>query len=111
MLALLMARAISRGELVKSESRSTLTSKEMRKASSFGSEDFAEEARTGVLLEWKDVRLAAAGVQQYADGEGQVLLLRQVLDGLRIVVFGYLAVVLAKAGDEASSCRARRSTR
>ena len=57
--------------------------------------------KQGVLFQRQDVGLAAAGVEQDSDRQGQVLLLCQPLDDLRIVVFGDLAVVFAKAGDEA----------
>ncbi len=66
-----------------------------------GGEDLFEEARAGLLLEGKDVLLAAAGIEQNADGEGEIFLLGEVFDGLRIVVLVDLAVFLAEAGDVA----------
>src|SRR6185437_11944853 len=67
-----------------------------------GCQDFAQEACAGVLFERLDVGLASAGVQQDSDRQGQVLLLCQALDDLRIVILGHLAVVFSQASDEAA---------
>ncbi len=66
-----------------------------------GGEDVFEELGAGVLLHGEDVLLAAAGVEQNADGEGQVLFLGEVLGLLRLLVLEDLAVVLVQVGDEA----------
>ena len=66
-----------------------------------GGEHVAQEGCAGLLFEGKDVHLAAGGVEQDANGEGKVLLLGKVLDGLRGLVFGEGAVVLDQVGDEA----------
>ena len=96
-----MARASSRGESVKSESRSTLTSKKIEERFVLGRQHFAQEAGTGVLFKGQDVRLAAAGVEQDANGQGEVLLLGETFDGLSSLVLGDLAIVFAEAADEA----------
>ena len=66
-----------------------------------GGEDVFEELGAGLLLEGEDVHLAAGGVEQDADGEGEVLLLGEVLDGLRALVLEDAAVVLVEVGDVA----------
>jgi len=66
----------------------------------FGGEDVAEEGGAGFLLKGKDVLLAAAGIEQNADGERQVFLLREVLEGLELAVFKEAAVAVFEAGDE-----------
>ena len=66
----------------------------------FGGEDVAEEGGAGFLLKGKDVLLAAAGIEQDADGEGKVFLLREVLEGLELAVFKEAAVAVFEAGDE-----------
>jgi hypothetical protein len=67
----------------------------------FGGEDVFEELGSGLLLEGKDVLLAAAGVEEDADGEGEIFFLGEVLDGLGCPVFEDVAVVLVKVGDVA----------
>ena len=66
-----------------------------------GGEDVVEELGAGLLLEGEDVLLAAGGVEQDADGEGEILFLGEVLDGLGDLVLEDAAVVLVEVGDEA----------
>ncbi len=76
-------------------------SKEMRKASSFGVRTSLRNSAPGLLLEGEDVHLAAGGVEQDADGEGEVLLLGEVLGLLELLVLEDAAVALVEIGDEA----------
>ena len=73
----------------------------MRKASSFGVSTSRRKRAPESCSRGRTFGLAAAGVEQDADGQRQVLLLGEALDGLRIVVLGHLAVVFAQVGDEA----------
>ena len=57
-----------------------------------GGEDVFEEAVGGLLLEGEDALLAAAGVEEDADGEGEILLLGEGLDDLGLVVVEDAAV-------------------
>ena len=66
-----------------------------------GLEDFLEEAGSGLLLQGEDVGLGAGGVEQDADGEGEIFFLGEVLDRLRRFVFGDSAVVFVEVGDVA----------
>jgi hypothetical protein len=58
----------------------------------FRGEDVFEEARGGLLLEEEDALLAAAGVEEEADGEREVFLLGEGLDGLGLMVVEDAAV-------------------
>ena len=58
----------------------------------FRREDVFEEADGGLLFDGKDALLAAAGVEQEADGEREVFLLGEGFDGLRLVVVEDVAV-------------------
>ena len=66
-----------------------------------GGEDVLEEFGAGLLLERQDVDLAAAGVEQDADGEGEILLLGEVLGLLKFLVLVDVAVVLVEVGNVA----------
>ena len=66
-----------------------------------GGEDVFEEFGSGLLFERKDILLAAAGVEEDADGEGEVLLLSEVLGGLEDLVLVDAAVILVEIGDVA----------
>ena len=66
-----------------------------------GGDDVLEELGSGLLLEGQDAYLAAAGVEEDADGEGEVLLLGEVLGGLEGLVLVDAAVVLVEVGDVA----------
>lgn len=57
-----------------------------------GGEDVFEEGDGVLLLEGKDALLAAGGVEEDADGEGEVFLLGEGLDGLGLVVVEDAAV-------------------
>ena len=56
-----------------------------------------------MLLGGKDFELASAGVEEKADGEGEVFLLSEGFDGLGLVVVGYLAVGGSEVEDVAGS--------
>jgi hypothetical protein len=68
----------------------------------FGGEDVFEELGAGLLLEGEDVALAAAGVEEDADGEWKIFFLGEVLGLLRSLVFEDAAVVFMEVGDEAA---------
>src|SRR6202000_3272729 len=59
----------------------------------FGGEDVFEELGSGGLFEGEDVLLAAAGVEEDADGEGEIFFLGEVFGGLGDLVFVDCAVV------------------
>ena len=86
-------------------------SKEMRKASSLGVRTSFRNLGAGLLLEGEDVDLAAAGVEEDADGEREVFLLGEVLGLLELLVLVDAAVVLVEVGGCSRSCRGRRSRR
>ena len=67
-----------------------------------GGEDVFEELGAGLLLEGEDVHLAAAGVEEDADGEGEIFLLGEVLGLLKLFVLEDAAVVLVEVGDVAA---------
>jgi hypothetical protein len=54
-----------------------------------------------LLLEGEDVHLAAAGVEEDADGEREIFFLGEVLGLLKVLVFVDAAVVLVEVGDVA----------
>ena len=66
-----------------------------------GGEDVFEELGAGLLLEGEDVDLASAGVEENADGEGEIFFLGEVLGLLQVLVFKDGAVVLVEVGDVA----------
>ena len=68
----------------------------------FGGEDVFEELGSGLLLEGEDVDLAAAGVEEDADGEGEIFFLGKVLGLLEDLVLEDAAVVFVEVGDEAA---------
>ena len=67
-----------------------------------GGEDVFEELGAGGLFEGKDVLLAAAGVEEDADGEGEIFLLGEVLGFLEGLVLVDAAVVFVEVGDVAA---------
>jgi len=66
-----------------------------------GGEDVLEELCSRLLLEGKYVHLAAAGVEEDADGEGEVFFLGEVFGLLKIFVLVDAAVVFVEVGEEA----------
>ena len=52
----------------------------------FAAQDLSQEALAGVPLVGQDAPRAAAGIDQQADGQRQIALLREVPDGLRAAV-------------------------
>ncbi len=66
-----------------------------------GGEDVFEELGTGGLFEGEDVHLAAAGVEEDTDGEGEIFFLSEVLGLLEALVLEDAAVVFVEVGDVA----------
>jgi hypothetical protein len=62
-------------------------------------ENVFKEFVTGVALPIVDPRLAAAGIEQQAQREGKITLLREIADGLRTPVFLDAEFVLAEGSD------------
>ena len=65
-------------------------------------QDFAEEVAADFLFHIEHARLAAAGVDQDAEGEREIGFGGEIFDGLGLAVFRHLEVVLRQAGDEAA---------
>ncbi len=86
-------------------------SKEMRKASSLGVRTSLRNSAPDCCSRGRTFYLAAAGVEQDADGERKVLFLGEVLGLLEGLVLEDAAVVLVEVGDVATLCRGRRSRR
>ena len=59
-----------------------------------------QETKTGAALVIEHAPLAAAGIHQQAQGQGQIALLRKVADLLRAAVFVQQEVVLGKVADD-----------
>ena len=66
-----------------------------------GGEDVLEEFGARLLLEGEDVLLGAGGIEEDADGEGEVFLLGEVFGFLEFLILVDAAVVLVEVGDVA----------
>ena len=65
-----------------------------------GLEHPLQELAAGLLFQRKHALLAARGIQQNAQRQGQIVLGNEALPGLRLLVFGDRAVVLVEVGNE-----------
>src|SRR5207302_2025181 len=63
-------------------------------------QNLGEKLRRGALFRIDQPFLAGAGIDQQADGQGQVGLAREILDGLFLAVFVYLEVALLQVADQ-----------
>ena len=68
----------------------------------FGAHHAVDELDGGFLLEAEAVADAVAGIDQDAEAQRQVALGGELHDGLRLLVFEDLEVVLGQVGDEAA---------
>ncbi len=66
----------------------------------FGAQNAAEKSGSRLLLQGKNVLLAAAGVEQDPQGQGLIVLGSEVLDLLRGLVFQDGEVVLGEVGNQ-----------
>ena len=76
------------------------TSKLMTNASSLGRSDVLEERRANFFLHVEDAHLAAAGIDQDAEGQRQIGFGLEILDGLRLAIFEDFEVVFGEVGDQ-----------
>ena len=63
-------------------------------------QDLGEELGGGIALDIDQVPLAAADVDQQADGEREVGFLGEILDGLGLTLFQNGEILLLEVGDE-----------
>ena len=66
----------------------------------FIGKNLLQEGSADLFLHVQHVFLASAGVDHDTQGEGQVRLCREVLDGLRFAVFVNLEIVFGEVGDQ-----------
>ena len=67
-----------------------------------GAQDAIQKPKAGRLLLPENTPLAHAGVDQQAESQGQIRLVRKVLDHLRPAVFEHIEIVFAEHGDNVS---------
>jgi hypothetical protein len=68
------------------------TSKLMTNASSFGRSVLSRNERAHFFFHIQHAHLAAAGIDQNAEGQRQIGFRLEILDGLRLAIFGNVEV-------------------